>query len=115
MKTRTMLVVGLAVCGQAVAGTCVMESARKIPLMKETDVLVVGGSSGAVTAALAAKARSEISEDSGQSHTETVARGTPIFEAVKNDDGKNDPEKNGVMSILATVKEFQIMNLIPAA
>ncbi len=69
----------------------------------------------AKAAALAAKARSEISEDSGQSHTETVARGTPIFEAVKNDDGKNDPEKNGVMSILATVKELQIMNLIPAA
>ena len=56
MKKRAMVVVGLAVCGQLAAGTCVMESARKIPLVKETDVLVVGGSSGAVSAALAAKA-----------------------------------------------------------
>ena len=56
MKKRAMVVVGLAVCGQLAAGTCVMESARKIPLVKETDVLVVGGASGAVTAALAAKA-----------------------------------------------------------
>ncbi len=34
---------------------CVVEPARKIPLAKETDVLVVGGSSAAVAAALAAK------------------------------------------------------------
>ena len=53
---RVAFVVGLAVCGQLAAGTCVMESARRIPLVKETDVLVVGGSSAAVTAALAAKA-----------------------------------------------------------
>ena len=52
---NAVLVVGLAVCGQLTAGTCVMESARKIPLVKEADVLVVGGSSGAVSAALAAK------------------------------------------------------------
>ncbi|MGN0852995.1 MAG: FAD-dependent oxidoreductase [Kiritimatiellia bacterium] len=39
-------------CGAAV----VRESAREIPLVKETDVLVVGGSSGAVSAALAARA-----------------------------------------------------------
>lgn len=52
---NAVLVVGLAVCGQLMAGTCVMESARKIPLVKEADVLVVGGSSGAVSAALAAK------------------------------------------------------------
>ena len=70
----------------------------------------------AKAAALAAKARSEISKDSEQEqHTETVARGTPIFEAVKREDENKDPEKNGVMSILASVKELQIMNLIPAA
>ena len=56
MMQNTLLMVGLAVCGQLAAGTCVMESARRIPLVKETDVLVVGGSSAAVTAALAAKA-----------------------------------------------------------
>ena len=71
----------------------------------------------AKAAALAAKARSEISQsDESEQHTETVAKGTPIFEAVKNDSAQNqDPEKNGVMSILASVKELQIMNMIPAA
>ena|GEM_PF-6678557 len=67
--------------------------------------------------ALAAKARSEISQQTSSEHTETVAKGTPIFEAVKNENAQNqqDPEKNGVMSILASVKELQIMNMIPAA
>ena len=51
-----MIVIMLVVCGSALAGGFVQESARKIPLVKETDVLVVGGSSGAVSAALAAKA-----------------------------------------------------------
>ena len=55
MKHLTFLA-GLAVCGPALAGVFVQESARKIPLVKETDVLVVGGSSAAVSAALAAKA-----------------------------------------------------------
>ena len=41
MKTRTMLMVGLAVCGQAVAGTYVMESARKIPLVKLYDLKAI--------------------------------------------------------------------------
>ena len=52
----TMLMAGLVVVGQVLAGGFVQESARKIPLVKEADVLVVGGSSGAVSAALAAKA-----------------------------------------------------------
>ena len=69
----------------------------------------------AKAAALAAKARSEISQENSAEHKETVAKGTPIFEAVKNNDSPQDPEKNGVMSILATVKELQIMNMIPAA
>ena len=50
------LIAGLAACGQLVAVSSIQESARRIPLVKETDVLVVGGSSGAVSAALAAKA-----------------------------------------------------------
>ena len=53
---HSMLLAGLAVYGFALAGGFVQESARWIPLVKETDVLVVGGSSGAVSAALAAKA-----------------------------------------------------------
>ena len=69
----------------------------------------------AKAAALAAKARSEISQGSEAEHTETVAKGTPIFEAVKGDDKQQDPEKNGVMSVLASVKELQLMSLIPAA
>ena len=71
----------------------------------------------AKAAALAAQARNEISQEREESseHTEIVARGTPIIEAVKREDEQQDPEKNGVMSILATVKELQIMSLIPAA
>ena len=69
----------------------------------------------AKAAALASKARSEIAQENESEHTETVARGTPIFEAVKGDDKQQSPEKNGVMSILASVKELQIMSLIPAA
>ena len=69
----------------------------------------------AKAAALAAKARSEIAQENSSEHTETVAKGTPIFEAVKSNDSQQSPEKNGVMSILASVKELQIMNLIPAA
>ena len=69
----------------------------------------------AKAAALAMQARNEISQESESEHTETVARGTPIIEAVKREDEQQDPEKNGVMSILATVKELQIMSLIPAA
>ena len=69
----------------------------------------------AQAAALAAKARSQIAQENQQEqHTETVAKGTPIFEAVKNE-SPQDPEKNGVMSVLAAVKELQIMSLIPAA
>ena len=51
-----VLIFGLAVFGQVLAADFIQESARRIPLVKETDVLVVGGSSGAVSAALAAKA-----------------------------------------------------------
>ena len=72
----------------------------------------------AKAAAIAAKARSEISQDNDDSeaqHTEIVARGTPVIEAAKREDEQQTPEKNGVMSVLASVKELQIMSLIPAA
>lgn len=69
----------------------------------------------AKAAALAAKARSEISQENSSEHTETVAKGTPIFESAKSENVQQDPQKNGVMSVLATVKELQIMNMIPAA
>lgn len=69
----------------------------------------------AKAAALAAKARSEISQKTSSEHTETVAKGTPIFESAKSENVQQDPQKNGVMSVLAAVKELQIMNMIPAA
>ena len=69
----------------------------------------------AKAAALASKARSEIAQENESEHTETVAKGTPIFEAVNGNGKQQDPEKNGVMSVLASVKELQLMSLIPAA
>ncbi len=39
----------------AEAGKCILESAREIPLMDQTDVVIAGGSTGAVQAALAAR------------------------------------------------------------
>ena len=73
----------------------------------------------AKAAALAARARSEITKELGDKddaeHTETVARGTPIIEAVSREDEQQDAEKNGVMSVLASVKELQLQHLLPAA
>ena len=76
----------------------------------------------AKAAAIASKARSEINrDDESESESEseeikaTVAKGTPIFESVSEDEEQQDPNKNGVMSVLAAVKELQVQNLIPAA
>ena len=72
----------------------------------------------AKAAALASKARGEITRESSEErteHTETVASGTPIIEAIKREDEQIDAEKNGVMSVLASVKELQLQNLLPAA
>lgn len=69
-------------------------------------------------AALATKARGEITREHAEEraeHSETVASGTPIIEAVKREDEQLDAEKNGVMSVLASVKELQLQNLLPAA
>lgn len=70
----------------------------------------------AKAAAMAARARNEITRENNDddSHKTEVARGTPIFEAINNQDNL-DPEKNGVLSVLATVKELQLQNLLPAA
>lgn len=74
----------------------------------------------AKAAAIAAKAQSEIiREDESASEsselTATVAKGTPIIEPVSREDEDHDPNKNGVLSVLAAVKELQIQSLIPAA
>ena len=74
----------------------------------------------AKAAAIAAKARSEVSrEDESENETSelkaTVAKGTPVIEPVSREDEEQDPNKNGVMSVLAAVKELQLQNLIPAA
>ena len=69
----------------------------------------------AKAAALASRARTEIARDDDDSHTTEVARGTPIIENISREDENLDPEKNGVLSVLATVKELQLQNLLPAA
>lgn len=71
----------------------------------------------AKAAAMAARARNEITRENNDddSHKTEVARGTPIFEAINNQNEQLDPEKNGVLSVLATVKELQLQNLLPAA
>ncbi|MBQ7562202.1 MAG: hypothetical protein IJS99_10320 [Synergistaceae bacterium] len=71
----------------------------------------------AKAAAMAARARNEITRENNDddSHKTEVARGTPIFEAINNQNEHLDPEKNGVLSVLATVKELQLQNLLPAA
>ena len=85
----------------------------------------------AKAAAMAMKARSEMTREtpssekansdsdsesgSGAGSRAVVAKGTPIIEAVKREDEELSPEKNGVLSVLATVKELQLQNLIPAA
>ena len=69
-------------------------------------------------AALASKAQKEIikekSEESSESVTE-VAKGTPIINSVSREDEIYDVNKDGVQSVLASIKEFEIQNLMPAA
>ena len=69
-------------------------------------------------AAIEAKARAQVArkEDSDSAeHPAKVAEGTPVFSAVNQEDERTDPNKNGVASVLAAVKEYQIQNLLPAA
>ena len=68
----------------------------------------------AKASAIANKARAQLSRDDDE-HTAAVAKGTPIFEQAKQDDEQTDPAKNGVASILAAVKEYELQGLMPAA
>ena len=70
----------------------------------------------AKAAAIASKARAQASrgdEEDDEEHPSKVAEGTPIFAGA--DDEEQDPEKNGVASVLAAVKEYQVQGLLPAA
>ena len=69
----------------------------------------------AKAAAMASKARAQLSREDEDDHTATVAKGTPIFEQPKQDDEQSDPNKNGVASVLAAVKEYELQGLMPAA
>ncbi len=71
----------------------------------------------AKASAIASKARAEITRENSETHelTATVAQGTPIIEPVSREDEQQDPSKDGVLSLLATVKELQLQNLMPAA
>ena len=74
----------------------------------------------AKAAAIAAKARAQIARDDEPAsqdaeHPAKVAEGTPVFGKVRQEDEHNDPEKNGVACVLASVKELQLQSLIPAA
>ena len=57
----------------------------------------------------------KVAAKAAAAHTETVAKGTPIFEAVKKNSETQNAEKNGVKSLLASVKELEVQSLIPAA
>lgn len=69
----------------------------------------------AKAAAIAMKARAEASQEDEPSHAETVAKGTPIFEAARKNAEAQDAEKDGVKSLLASVRELELQSLIPAA
>ena len=70
----------------------------------------------AKAAAIASKARQQIiQEDSQETHETEIARGTPIITPVSREDEQYDSDKDGVQSLLASVKELEIQNLMPAA
>ena len=70
----------------------------------------------AKAAAMAARAQQEIAAKggAGQEETAKVAQGTPV---AQNQQEKEDPSKNGVASVLASIREAQIQaqQLMPAA
>ena len=69
-------------------------------------------------AAIASKARQEIALEKASESEELkteVAKGTPIINPVSREEEQYDVNKDGVQSLLASVKEFEIQNLIPAA
>ena len=77
----------------------------------------------AKAAAMASKARREIAKENSENNSPktTVLKGTPIFSnnSENSQDYQNSQEDNnnlnGVSSVLASLKEFQLQNLLPAA
>ena len=70
----------------------------------------------AKAAAMAAQAQQEIAAKHGSSEKQEVARGTPVAEAQKQQKQQEDPSKNGVSSIVASIREAQIQaQLLSAA
>ena len=80
----------------------------------------------AQAAAMAAQARQEIAakrssdsaeDNDGESgHLSVAARGTPVMDMRKREDEEQDPSKNGVASVLASIRASQIQaQLMPAA
>ena len=74
----------------------------------------------AKAAAMASKARREIAKENSENNSPktTVLKGTPIFS--NNSENSQDSQEdnnnlNGVSSVLASLKEFQLQNLLPAA
>ena len=74
----------------------------------------------AKAAAMASKARQEISKDKSENQNSdlksTVLKGTPIFNSNSENQGEEqNPNLNGVSSLLASLKEYEIQSLMPAA
>ena len=77
----------------------------------------------AKAASMASKARQEIARDKNDKEDSelktTVLKGSPVFSS-ENDDTENSQDKqnpilNGVSSVLASLRAYQIQNLLPAA
>lgn len=70
----------------------------------------------AKAAAMASKARREISKENSENNSlkATVLKGTPIF-SNNSENSQDNNNLNGVSSVLASLKEFQLQNLLPAA
>ena len=73
----------------------------------------------AKAAAMAAQARQQISQQNINNNKDgrstEIARGTPILNnTANNSDDKNAPVKNGVASIMASIRELQVQSLVAA-
>ncbi|MBR1601948.1 MAG: hypothetical protein IJ667_00730 [Synergistaceae bacterium] len=73
-------------------------------------------------AAMAAEARQQISRENANNsnnkdgRSTEIAHGTPILNnTANNSDDKDAPVKNGVASIMASIRELQVQSLVPAA
>ena len=73
-------------------------------------------------ASMAAEARQQISRENANNsnnkdgRSTEIARGTPILNnTANNSDDKDAPVKNGVASIMASIRELQVQSLVPAA